>query len=145
MSAPPKWIDGKLVCQHPGCGRVMYRRGRSCMCEQWKHGGVFTVPDKPPRSERVKVERELDPVQKWKATLPVARSVYRKHILTKNHRTSFGVWRVDGYDGCEWRLERYDVRETDEVPAGFVVARFWRTRYAARTVLLKPVQKVGEA
>jgi hypothetical protein len=131
---PPIWINGKLCCQHPDthdtCGREMFVRGKTAVCEIPSHGGIFLVPDKRHNAP--------DAARKWKDSLPIARSRFRKSITTDGVRHSVGVWRVNGDPEHAWSPELFDVKEGCPVPAEWLVARFRISRKAYRTVLLRP-------
>jgi hypothetical protein len=134
MSAPPQWIDGKLLCQHPDCGREMYLRWGYALCAIYDHGGLFPIPDKPP------CERKQKPqiAELWKGRLPLARRRFRKYVSDATGRTSVAVWRVAGDPEHAWTPARFDWRPGDDVPDGCIVARFHTTWTAFRTVVLKP-------
>ncbi len=149
MNSPPLWINGKLCCQFTPddggpCGRVMWIRGKTAVCEITTHGGVFSVPDKL-NSVRTKV-----PGDAWKDALPIASSRFRKDVKgSDGKRRSVGVWRVNGDPEHAWIPVRFDVREDDAaltepqgepILAGCIVARFRITGIAFRTVLLRPFE-----
>ena len=128
MNPKPQWIDGKLLCQFPGCGRQMWVRDNYCMCEIPGHGGLFPVPWKP------------EPLKNtWKELLPIANSGGRKRSYENGQRTSFTKWRVEGDDAI-FRVVRFGVVEADSVPDGCLVCRYRVGCRGWRTVLLKRVE-----
>ena len=149
MSAPPLWINGKLVCQHPigdkACGMEMWIRDGYAVCENMTHGGLFKVPEKP--AKQPKPSKEPTEVSTWKALLPLAERRFRRTVTIDGQRRSYGVWRVSGDAEHAWRPaseDAFDVRQGIEVPTGWIVARFTTTGNGCRTVLLRPVEMSEE-
>ncbi len=146
MNPSPKWHNGKLCCQHASaaggiCWREMFVRGKSAVCENVTHGGVFAVPERPTRFAGK--DREYGTAeQAWKSTLPLARSRFRRDIRNDGPRHSIGIWRVAGDAEHAWTPVRFDVRQDDSqsCPANCIVAKFRTTGKASRTVLLKMVE-----